>query len=149
MASTSSISAISTVANGTLKIIEFTYAIDASGTVYFEPEFDNTEGDTIDFSGYASMQLINTGAANSTLTVQVYVSNNLVDADFLIPWDPDGVVHPAMCTALAFSTTPKKMFENIKIPLARRVRWAFTEASGAAAITGKAQLALSIAKVKG
>lgn len=137
------------IANGTAMVIEFTYAIEANGTVYFEPQFANDEGQTIDFSGYASMQLINTGATNATLTVQLYGDNSNTEANFLIPVDIYGTAHPALCTALAFTSTPKKAFENIVIPLFRRIRWAFTEASNAATITGKAYLCLSVAKGKG
>ena len=118
-------------------VLEFPIALAAGTSDYFTPDLQK-----YDFSGYASMQIVMTGTTNATLTVQLETDNSNTDANFLVPFDTYGTVHPALCTALAFTSTPKKMFENIAIPAACRVRWKFTEAGGAAAVAGTAYLYL-------
>lgn len=147
MASTATISATTEVNHGMGVVVECTFSLDASGSASFSPQFTLTdETGTVrpyDFTGFASVQIIMTGSTNGTLTVQLYSDNSDTDANYLVGYDPEGVAHPALCTALAFSSTPKKMFENVKIPPCKRHKWTLTEAGGAAGVAGKIYLYLS------
>ncbi|NTU49422.1 MAG: hypothetical protein HGA87_00750 [Desulfobulbaceae bacterium] len=147
MATSGSITDTKHINNNNGVLIEYTFAIDASGTLNFEPDWTESDlsADPYNFDGYASMQVVMTGATNGTLTVQMHADNSGTDANFLIPYNSDAIVWPAFCTALAFSTTPKYM-KQINIPAAKRIKWLLTEAGGSAAVSGKLYLFLHKAK---
>lgn len=103
--------------------------------VYLTPDFQS-----YGFNGFGSMHLVQTAGQ---VTIQLQSDNSATDANFITGYDPDGVVHPALCTDLTFAGTPNKLFENIKIPPVKRHRWKFSNSSTTVVSTGTAYLYLS------
>lgn len=103
--------------------------------VYLVPNLSQFE-----FSGNASLHLVQTAGQ---VTIQIQSDNSGTDANFKEGYNTSDTVHPAICTNLAFASTPNKFFEGIAFPYAARNRVRFSNSHATVTATGKAYLYLS------